>query len=63
MKTILSAVLFASFLLSGPAASLAGEAETKKAEKTEKKDEKAPDKGATKKGETTTADGAKLRGR
>ena len=57
MKTILSAVLFAAFLLSGPAKVFAGDAETKKEEK---KDDtkKAPDKGATKKDE-----GFKTRGR
>jgi hypothetical protein len=62
MKTILSAVLFASFLLAGPAMVLAGEAETKKA--VEKKDTKAADtKGAVKKDDKKTDDAARSRSR
>ena len=60
MKSILSAVLFVSFLLSGPAMSYAGDAETKKEEK---KDAKKPAAGGPAKKDPPKDDGFKTRGR
>ena len=60
MKTALSALLVASFLIAGPATVFAGDAEKKDAKAATP--QKAPDKGATKKEEPKN-DSYKLRGR
>jgi hypothetical protein len=66
MKTIVSAVLFASFVLCGPVSALAGEAEAPKKTATkepDKKDPKAADtKGPVKKDDKSTNNSNAFRG-